>query len=239
MLDIDIIEKREIEIYEPNPYAIGYGKIKDLPIIDDNQEIIFDSSGKIPSRWMKMIYDFSGLQLKIDDNSLIQKDIFDAGIEDKINRIKDDNLLKNIIKYCLKTQSYNIFITEGKNWKTYEIYDIIYDDYLIPDIVKEVYNDAKSCYSLYPELIREKKDRYSPIDLFGGGINVKYFEEFGLSKLYKITGHYDIGYLEGCSNYASGFNLPVEDVIIFGELLKRNGVNFRDSYRDYEKCKYV
>jgi|688.fasta_scaffold235957_1 hypothetical protein len=238
MLDIDIIEKREIEIYKPNPYAIGYRKIKDLPIIDDNQEIIFDSSGKIPSRWIKMIYDFSGLQLKIDDNSLVQKDIFDANIEDKINKIKDDILLKNIIKYALNKSLYMIFIDEKSSWCTYRIQDNN-DDCLIPDIVKKVYENAKNCYSLYPDLIKEKKDRYLPGDSFEGGIRMEYFEELAQYKLFQnmlSSEFYNIyGYLEGCNCYASGFNIPLEDVIIFGELLKRNGVNFRDSYRDYEK----
>jgi len=233
LIDIDIIGKREIEIYEPNPYGSEYKKIKDLPMINDNHEISLDSLGRIPSRWLKMIHDFSGLSFKIDNNSSLKMDQFELNIEDKINRIKDDTLIKNFIKYAFNRRLYMIFIDEKSKWRTYAIQDGN-DDYLIPDIVKKVYENAKNCYSLYPDLIKEKKDRYLPIDSFEGGIKMEYFEELAQYKLFQSMlsseFHNIFGYLEGCNHYASGFNIPLEDVVIFGELLKKNGVIFRDSY---------
>ena len=209
-------------------------------INDDNNDATFDSLGIIPCRWIKMMADFSGIPFKLDNNSSILNNEFESKIEDKIKSIKDDDLLKNIVRNSLQKQRYFIQV-ENKddsydnidNWYTRDSGTYLFNkrDDCLSLSAKKVFEDAKSCYSLYPNLT-EKRERYSSLPASEGGINMSYFTEFAHFELMNTISFKKINYTDvtGVSTYQSNCkDVPFEEIIIFGELLKRNGIKFKDS----------
>jgi hypothetical protein len=210
-------------------------------INDDDNEATFDSLGKIPSRWVKMMADFSGISFKLDNNSSVLNSEFESSIEDKIKSIKDDNLMKNIIIQSLQKQRYFIEV-ENKddkydnidNWYTRDRghYSFSEKDKCLSLSAKKVFEDAKNCYSLYPELMKEKKSRYYSLPSSEGGIDMGYFREFAHFKLMNTIPFMAKNYTDVCgtSLYQSDCkDVPFEEIIILGELLKKNGIKFKDS----------
>jgi|688.fasta_scaffold350302_2 hypothetical protein len=224
-------------------------------INDDDNEATFDSLGTMPSRWIKMMADFSGISFKLDNNSSILKNEFESRIEDKIKSIKDDDLMRNIIIHSLQKQQYFIkvennefeskiedkikSIKDGKyddidNWYTRDRghYSFSEQDKCLSLSAKKVFEDAKNCYSLYPELMDKKKSRYYSLPSSEGGIDMRYFREFAHFKLMNTMPFMAKNYTDVCgiSSYQSDCkDVPFEEIIILGELLKRNDIKFKDS----------
>lgn len=223
-------------------YIPKYGHIQNLFDIEnhkynvDDAVAIYDTHGRMPSRWIKMICDFSGHDFTIDDKSDVNMAEHREFITNKISSIKDSHMLNNILLSATGNQYYSVEVvnTPYGEWFTLDGGRCLsLPDGALSNSAKKIFHDAKSCYCLYPDIKVTDKTRYNLLFSAEGGIDMRYFKEFSYYQLinelyskYKNTGYTDA---RGYSIYRSNCkDMPFEEIVILAELFKKNNFEIRE-----------
>lgn len=198
-------------------------------IYGSDSYIAFDTYGAIPLRWIKMIMDFSGIEFVIDTQSkgqlLVEPSHF-TYFRNVIMSI-ESNLLEDIVRTAVKKQDYTVSVLDT-DWETPDASCRKFSEF-----TKKVINNTKKYNSLYSEIYFQEKPRYFPLHSSCGGLSCSYYWEFPYDVLldaYSIR-HMRYRDMYGYRTYRNDLKeLPFEEVVIFGEILKHNKCNVKEEY---------
>lgn len=196
---------------------------------NSDYNIAFDTCGEVPLRWIKMILDFSGVKFRIDTESkteLLFEPRHFTYFRNVIMSIESD-LLEDIVRSALKKQYYSVSVLD-EDWETADASGRGFSER-----AKNVISNTKKYNSLYHELYFQEKTRYFSLHSSCGGLACSYYREFPYDILLGVMNLRHIQYRDMCGyrTYRSDFKeLPFEEVVVFGEILKHNKCNVKEEY---------
>lgn len=198
-------------------------------IYGDKYNIAFDTNGEVPLRWIKMIMDFSGIKFKIDTNSqteLLFEPKHFTKFRNAIMYIKPE-VLRDIVSDATKKQYYSVSVLDD-DWETADA-----SCRKFSERTKNVIENTKKYNSLYSDLYFKEKARYYSLHSSCGGLDCAYYHEFPYDRLLDVISIRHMRYRDMCGykKYRSDFKeLPFEEVVVFGEILKHNKCIVKEEY---------
>lgn len=195
----------------------------------DETILEYDTCGKMPSRWIKMIHDFSNVNFNLEEGTFEEQ----KKIIDKIETMNDANLLYNTIMISNQPQNYSVKIIDTQCGEWY-VRDAMKTN-PISYSAQILFNEAMKCKSLYPILIdKNDSQRYNLLFSDINGIRMDYFNEFAYSGLIHSFGKSE-RCIYGDTKYSCNAfsNVPFEEYVIFGQLLKKCGYSIIEKKNNY------
>ena len=174
-----------------------------LKLLDDGS-YIFETSGRIPVRWMYIIKDFFWKDITIKDS---EYKLYDVNIFDNIPYI----VCKNISK--LSKYSFALFSVDDERW--------LVSDTFMNDFTKSILNTSHD----YLSCKNEKSSRaYTPFPAAEGGIGFSNDYIYSYTRFCGYMGTRRYNYAKGSTKFSSNHN-NVEDLYCLYLLLKENKIN--------------